>query len=145
MPGKQRLVEHVGDEAGTRQSFLSPGQRLADSLLSYNQVGDRSPPDALDTAGALTGGPTMLEEPRTRANLGLGAGLILQLVARFLLLPQEGTLALLGWPVALLGLALWIWGCWNYADSKGYPGYVGLLGIFSCFGLIILALLPDRS
>ena len=32
-----------------------------------------------------------------------------------------------------------------YAKSKGYSGALGLLGLLSCVGLIIVAVLPDRT
>jgi hypothetical protein len=32
-----------------------------------------------------------------------------------------------------------------YAKSKGYTGALGLLGLLSCVGLIIVAVLPDKT
>ena len=32
-----------------------------------------------------------------------------------------------------------------YAKSKGYSGALGLLGVLSCVGLIIVAVLPDKT
>lgn len=87
----------------------------------------------------------MREEYRRNTNIGVGLGFVLQLIARLVLMPQGGALAMLGILVAVLGTISFIWGCWNYALSKGYPGYVGLLGLLSCIGLIILVLLPDKS
>lgn len=86
-----------------------------------------------------------MDEYKRNTNIGVLAGIVLQIFARVVLLPQGGTVALLAIPVALAGTVCFIWGCWNYALSKGYPGYVGLLGLFSCLGLIILVLLPDKS
>jgi hypothetical protein len=40
--------------------------------------------------------------------------------------------------VLIIGLAY-------YAKAKGYHGALGLLGVLSCIGLIILAVLPDRT
>jgi hypothetical protein len=40
---------------------------------------------------------------------------------------------------------LLIVGLGYYAKSKGYTGALGLLGVLSCVGLIIVAVLPDRT
>jgi 4-amino-4-deoxy-L-arabinose transferase-like glycosyltransferase len=40
---------------------------------------------------------------------------------------------------------LLIIGLGYYAKSKGYTGALGLLGLLSCVGLIIVAVLPDKT
>ena len=45
----------------------------------------------------------------------------------------------------LLGQILWIVGLCYYAMAKGYSAALGILGIFSCIGLLILFLLPDKT
>ena len=40
---------------------------------------------------------------------------------------------------------LLILGLGYYAKSKGYAGALGLLGLLSCVGLIIVAVLPDKT
>lgn len=45
----------------------------------------------------------------------------------------------------LLGAVLLIIGLCYYAKGKGYSAALGLLGLLSCIGLLILALLPDKT
>jgi hypothetical protein len=45
----------------------------------------------------------------------------------------------------LAGSVLLIIGFSYYAKAKGYSGVLGLLGLLSCIGLLILALLPDKT
>jgi hypothetical protein len=45
----------------------------------------------------------------------------------------------------LVGNILLIIGLSYYARAKGYTAYLGLVGVLSCLGLVILALLPDRT
>jgi hypothetical protein len=47
-------------------------------------------------------------------------------------------------PVTLLGAGLLVAGLCYYAKSKGYHPALGLLGLLSLFGLIALAVLPDK-
>jgi len=47
--------------------------------------------------------------------------------------------------VPLVGSALFIVALCYYAKAKGYNGALGLLGMLSCLGLLIVALLPDRT
>ncbi|MEO8426347.1 MAG: hypothetical protein ABI651_04460 [Verrucomicrobiota bacterium] len=43
------------------------------------------------------------------------------------------------------GTVLFIIGLCYYAKAKGYNGSLGFLGMLSCVGLLIIALLPDRT
>ncbi len=45
----------------------------------------------------------------------------------------------------LLGTILLIVGLCFYSKAKGYTPVLGLLGLFSCLGLLILAVLPDKT
>jgi MFS family permease len=45
----------------------------------------------------------------------------------------------------LLGAVLLIIGLCYYAKGKGYSAALGLLGLLSCIGLLILAVLPDKT
>ena len=45
----------------------------------------------------------------------------------------------------LLGAVLLIIGLCYYAKAKGYSVVLGLLGLFSCIGMLILAVLPDKT
>ena len=88
----------------------------------------------------------MLAEKRIKTNIGIAVGILLQIGARFLFRGENasGGLAYLGFSVALVGAAFWVWGCMNYAEGKGHSKWLGLLGLLSCIGLIILVLMPDR-
>jgi hypothetical protein len=79
----------------------------------------------------------MLAESKTNTNIGVGLGIILQIIG--------GAMGgILGYLLGLAGMAAFIWGCFNYAKGKGYPSILGLLGFFSCIGLLILVVLPDK-
>jgi hypothetical protein len=45
----------------------------------------------------------------------------------------------------VLGTILFILGLCDYAKAKGYSGFLGLLGFCSWPGLVIVAILPDRT
>jgi hypothetical protein len=62
------------------------------------------------------------------------------------ILPLKGHFSL-GWLVLVLMVAaafFSVWAASDYAESKGLRRSLGLLGLFSVFGLIPLALWPDR-
>jgi len=84
----------------------------------------------------------MLPEYKTKTNIGIGIGILLQLLGRFLA-RNEG-IAVVGYVLILVGVVFFIWGCMNYAAGKGHSKLLGLLGLLSCIGLIILVFLPDR-
>jgi hypothetical protein len=86
----------------------------------------------------------MLPEKRTKTNIGVGVGIILQVIGRLLVL-RSPDLALVGLILTVLGLGVFIWGCMNYAEGKGHSKWLGLLGLLSCIGLIVLIFLPDRN
>jgi len=93
----------------------------------------------------------------SRKSLALGIpGLVLQigcyyLLSNLVIFPKNpntvphattGVLLELG---MFAGNILFIIGLCFYAKSKGYSGLWGLLGVFSCIGLLILAILPDTT
>jgi hypothetical protein len=86
----------------------------------------------------------MLPEKKSATNLGVGLGILLQIVGQ-VMARQGGSMATLAILVSLIGTALFIWGCVNYAQGKGYSGALGLLGLLSCLGLIVLVVLPDKT
>ena len=45
----------------------------------------------------------------------------------------------------VLGTVLYILGLCDYAKAKGHSGFLGLLGFCSWPGLVIVAILPDRT
>jgi hypothetical protein len=81
----------------------------------------------------------MLPENKTNTNIGVGLGLILQLVGRWVF-----GRSVVGLVLIIVGAILFIWGCMNYAVGKGHSKWLGLLGLLSCIGLIILVILPDH-
>lgn len=85
----------------------------------------------------------MLPENKKKTNLGVGAGIILQVLGRVLITVGDAA-GILGLLLALIGAVLFIWGCMNYAVGKGHSKWLGLLGLLSCIGLVILLFLPDR-
>ena len=85
----------------------------------------------------------MLEEKKNNTNIGVGLGIVTQIVGQ-VLQSQGGAMGTIGLVVSLGGLALFVWGCFNYAEGKGYSPFLGLLGLLSCLGLIILVILPDK-
>ena len=58
--------------------------------------------------------------------------------------PSAG-LALLLSLGAFVGVILLIIGLCFYAKAKGYSPVWGLLGLLSCIGLLILAVMPDKT
>jgi len=86
----------------------------------------------------------MLAEYKSKTNIGIAIGLILEIVGNVIRM-QMPNLALVGAIIALVGAVFFIWGCMNYAVGKGYSQFLGLLGLFSCIVLIVLVLLPDKN
>jgi uncharacterized membrane protein len=85
----------------------------------------------------------MLPEKKTKTNIGVGIGIILQL-AGFALSGGGETTAVVGLLLILISLPVFIWGCMNYAEGKGHSKWVGLVGLAGCIGLIVLIVLPDQ-
>ncbi|MGI0134172.1 MAG: hypothetical protein ACREBW_04360 [Candidatus Micrarchaeaceae archaeon] len=86
----------------------------------------------------------MLAEYKTKTNIGVGLGIVAELVGNFLLDPTSRAQAVLGAVIILVGFVMFIWGCVQYAKGKGHSGWFGLLGLVSIFGLLVLVFLPDR-
>jgi len=86
----------------------------------------------------------MLAEYKTKTNIGVAVGLVLEIVGRVVIMEMPD-LALVGAIITLIGVVFFIWGCMNYAAGKGYSKLLGLLGLLSCIGLIVLVLLPDKN
>jgi hypothetical protein len=79
----------------------------------------------------------MLPEHKSNTNIGVGLGLILQVMGR----ASDSPIGLL---LLVAGAVAFIWGCSEYAKGKGYSGWFGLLGLLSILGLIVLAVMPDQ-
>jgi len=84
----------------------------------------------------------MLPESKTKTNIGVGVGLILEFAGNYI---YARTHSALGPLLTLVGAVLFIWGCINYAEGKGYSKWLGLLGLLSCIGLVVLVVLPDKN
>ena len=84
----------------------------------------------------------MLQESKTKTNIGVGIGIILEIAGNYIARTSNPTLGAI---IALVGVVLFIWGCINYAEGKGYSKWLGLLGLLSCLGLIVLVVLPDKN
>ncbi|MFZ5867187.1 MAG: hypothetical protein ACOYXY_14980 [Thermodesulfobacteriota bacterium] len=87
----------------------------------------------------------MLPQYKTRTNIGVGIGVVLSIASAILMQPgAHFVMNQLGILCLVVGTILFVWGCWSYAQGKGYHGAWGLLGLLSCVGLVILVLFPDR-
>jgi hypothetical protein len=89
----------------------------------------------------------MLPAYKQKANIGLSFGYVVFAVGfifGFSPIDNSQLATSIGLLVAFGGHGLFVWGCWNYAKSKGYSGALGLLGLLSAYGLLILVLLSDK-
>jgi len=88
----------------------------------------------------------MLSEYKRKTNIGVGIGLILQIIGNVLAGPGDaiGRAPLIGVFLLLIGLGFFIWGCMSYSKGKGHHPAWGLLGLLSIIGLIVLVLFPDK-
>jgi hypothetical protein len=82
----------------------------------------------------------MLPEKKTKANIGVGIGCVIQ-AGSFLFGPADIRAIVL----ILLSMPVFIWGCMNYAEGKGHSKWVGLVGLAGIIGLIVLIVLPDQD
>ena len=85
----------------------------------------------------------MLPQNRRKTNIGVGIGIVLQVIG-FLYLTKDIAI-LLGIILILISIPIFIWGCMNYAESKGHSKWVGLVGLAGLIGPIILIILPDQD
>jgi hypothetical protein len=86
----------------------------------------------------------MLPEKKTKTNIGVGLGILIQ-CARFFLVDQGYISPTVGLILTIVGVIFFTWGCMNYAEGKGHSKWLGLLGLLSCIGLLVLIFLPDRN
>lgn len=83
----------------------------------------------------------MLAEYKRKTNIGVGLGILAELLGRTM---AESGMHGLGLLVLLAGACLFIWGCAQYARAKGHSGWFGAFGLLSLIGLLVLFFLPDR-
>ncbi len=83
----------------------------------------------------------MLAQYKRSTNIGVGVGFLLQVAGQVL---SNNDAPGIGLVVLLVGLAMFIWGCGQYARGKGYSPWFGALGLLSIIGLIVLVLFPDK-
>ena len=115
--------------------------------------------EAEERAAALEAIGDVIAQKRANTNKRVGIGVLLQVgglfIARFGMsfLNQLPTVSaaeaaaaaiILGLVLILVSIPIFIWGCMNYAEAKGYSKEVGLIGFFSIVGLIVLVVLPDK-
>jgi len=86
----------------------------------------------------------MRSDTKAKAYVGIIIGFIVQLVGRGIANSSDQG-AIVGSIIGLGGLLVFLWGCMNFAEVKGYSKWLGLLGLLSCIGLIVLILLPDKG
>jgi hypothetical protein len=85
----------------------------------------------------------MLADKKRKTNMGVGGGLLLQLLGVTLFFTGE-TGALIGLGMILGSIPVFLWGCMNYSAGKGHSKYIGLLGLAGLLGLLVLVVLPDQ-
>jgi hypothetical protein len=87
----------------------------------------------------------------SRKSLAIGIPAIALLTVPILVWSDAGIMSSNTWVTIasvvapMAGSALFIVALCYYAKAKGYNGSLGLLGLLSCVGLLIIALLPDRT
>ncbi|MCD4499987.1 hypothetical protein [Chromobacterium vaccinii] len=83
----------------------------------------------------------MLAKYKRNTNIGIFLGVITQGGANGIV---KSGVPIVGLIIAIIGAGFFIWGCSQYSKGKGYSGKFGLLGLLSIFGLVVLALMPDK-
>ena len=84
----------------------------------------------------------MLEEPKKQSNIGIGVGILLEVVGYMLVSAGNDVIGVV---VMLIGGLVFLYGCFMFAKAKGYSPALGLLGFLGLIGLIILVVMPDKA
>ncbi len=88
----------------------------------------------------------MLPEKKTKTNISVGIGFLLQLAGYFLVQSKETcAVTFLGIILILISIPLFIRGCTHYAEGKGQSKWFGLLGLAGLIGFVVLIILPDKE
>jgi len=125
------LYDHAGERLSTLLVLFGTPCTLAGLVL-------------LVTAARRT---TMSMAPviKTKTNIGVGIGTILQLAAYLVSKPGTGVDPAADVLLLFLGsLPVFTWGCMHYAEGKGHSKWLGLAGVAGIFGLAILTMLPGQ-
>src|SRR5262245_50579557 len=85
----------------------------------------------------------MIAENQTKANIGVGIAIVLNIAGFVMSRQADLTVRLAGAGISVLALPFWIWGCWTYAIGKGRHGAWCLMGLLGLIGLIVLVCLTD--
>ena len=80
--------------------------------------------------------------PSQRASIPMGIGWVLQIASQGFSYGDDPRSRLLVVVCLVSGAVFVIWGCMRLAVAKGYTKWLGLVGIFSCLGVLFLAVLP---
>ena len=84
-----------------------------------------------------------IAKKRRTANIKVGIAVLFRLAGLLALAGGKETF-LLGTFLALFAIPLFIWGCMDYAEEKGYSKWVGLIGLLGITGLIVLVVTPNK-
>ncbi|MFP6902118.1 MAG: hypothetical protein VCB81_00520 [Verrucomicrobiia bacterium] len=113
-----------------------------------NNAEDQSPVLKEEAIALAEPAPPVVDvaQKRRNTNIGVGIGVLLQvggLFGQFGRVDVNEESIFIGLLLIVLSIPPFIWGCMNYAESKGYYKRVGLVGLLGIIGLIVLILLPD--
>jgi hypothetical protein len=86
----------------------------------------------------------MLKEYKRDTNIGVGVGWIVIALSNYVIRTGAFGGPIVGYVVLLTGIALFLWGCGQYAQGKGYSQYWGALGLLYLLGLLVLVFMPDK-
>ena len=85
----------------------------------------------------------MIAEYQKKSNIGVGIGVVLW-IAGYALSNTSEAGVVVGLLLMLAGAAVFVYGCFMFAQGKGYPAVLGLLGLLGIIGLLILVVMPDK-
>jgi hypothetical protein len=86
----------------------------------------------------------VLEQYKRTTNIGVGIGMAVGLAGAFLSRSESIAILVIANVCALAGVAIFVWGCSQYAKGKGHSPWWGFLGLLSIFGLVALVFFPDK-
>jgi hypothetical protein len=75
-------------------------------------------------------------------NIWVWIGFVIQIIGRVAAGLVGGPI---GAAISILGLLIFVLGCMGICQEKGYSRWWGFLGIFSCIGLLVILVLPEKQ